>query len=106
MKGVCVQLLGVEEARNRVTLVLHECIWNVTAVSHVLLAFDHYRLPGLFSASSVLSPLVFTLVTVLHVRIGNRETGLKPTTFSTINSPCFPVFPLRLTPFPPAIYYF
>ena len=40
MGGVWVQLLVGQGVRDGVILVLHECIWNASAVSLVLSAFD------------------------------------------------------------------
>ena len=38
--GAWIQLLGGQETRARVILILRECIWNVPAPSLVLSAFD------------------------------------------------------------------
>ena len=40
MEGVWVQLLGGQGARDRVILVLRDCIWNEPGVPLVLPAFD------------------------------------------------------------------
>ena len=40
VEGVWVKLLGSQEVRARVVIVLRECIWNAPAVSLFLPAFD------------------------------------------------------------------
>ena len=85
MRGVWAQILECLVVRARVILVLRESIWNEPAVSLVL--------PTLDDTGSLSSPprqvvyhpgfMVPPWVTTSHFLTGNRETELKPTTFSS-----------------------
>ena len=66
-----------------VILVLCECIRNVPAFSLVLPAFDDTGFLGFPPCRVVYSP-GSTWVTASHFHMGNRETELEPTTFSSL----------------------
>ena len=79
--GFWVQLLGGQGARNPVILVLRERIWNATAVSLVLPAFndtgslDSPPSKVVYPPGSSVSPWV----TASRFPAGNKETELKHT---------------------------
>ena len=74
---------GSLEFRDRVILVLHECIRNVPAVSLVLPAFDNTGSPP---RQVVYPPGYMTppWVTISHFLVGNREAELKPSIFPSL----------------------
>ena len=83
---VWAQLLGGQGARALVILVLRECIWNASKVSLVLLVFDVTGSLGSPLRQVVYPPIsmVPPWVTASRLLAENRETELKPTTFSSL----------------------
>ena len=76
----------VQKARARVFLVLREFIWNALAVSIVLPAFDNTSSLGFPPRHVVYPPgsMVTPWVTASRFPARNRESELKPTTFSSL----------------------
>ena len=78
--------VGGQGARSLVILVLHECIWNVPAVSLVLPVFDNTgslaSLPrqAVYPSGSMVPPWVPASCFLA----GNREAELRPTTISSL----------------------
>ena len=101
--GVWVQLLKDQGARDRVVLVLCDCIWNAHEVSLVLPAFDQTGYLGypphqvVYSSGFMAPPWV----TSSHFLAGNREAELKPNTLSSLL--LLNVSYLCSSPDPPAI---
>ena len=79
-------IVGGQGSRARVSLVLRQCIWNVTGVSLVLLAFDDSGSLG-FPLRQVIYPpgsMVPPCMTDFHFLAGNRKAELKPIPFSSL----------------------
>ena len=87
-------MLEGQGARNRVILVLRECI------SLVLPVFDDTGSLGSPPGQVVYPPgsMVPTWVTASRFLAENREIELKPSTFSSLLLFCFPIFLLLLNP--------
>ena len=96
---VWVQLLGGQEAHANVILVLCTCIWNAPAFLLILSAFDDTGSLGYHPRRMVYRPSVSNLVTTFRFSSGNRDTELKPTTFSSSN---FAFFLSLLFSWPPS----
>ena len=82
VRGIWVQLLGVQEARVRVILVLRECIWSAPVVSLIFPAFNDTGSLG-SPPRQVVSPILNGLpwVNASHFLAENTEAELKSTTF-------------------------
>ena len=81
--GVWVHLLGFQ-VRDRVILVVCECIWNALLV---LLGLPTFYDTGSLCYPShwvAYQPSDSTLMTASRFPAGNREAKLKPTTFSSL----------------------
>ena len=79
-------MLGCQGACARVILVLRKCIWNASAVSLVLRAFDDAGSLG-SPPRQVVYPfrsMVPPWVTASRFLAWNREVETKPTTFSSL----------------------
>ena len=81
--GFWVYLLGWQVPRAQVILVLRECIWNASAVRLFLTAYDDTGTLG-SPSHQVVYPYGSTLGDSPHFLVGNRETELKPNTFSSL----------------------
>ena len=95
-RWVWVHLLGGQGAHAHVILVLRECTWDEPAVSLLLPALDDTESPDYPPRRVIYRPTVSTLVTASRFLAENRETELKPTTFSISTFQCFSVLQLLL----------
>ena len=90
--------------RARVTLILHECIWNAPAISLILIAsgntgsLDFNPRQVIYIPGSMVSPWV----TASRFLAGYREAELKPNTFWSLLLFCFHLFPSSADPPPPS----
>ena len=77
---------GGSWARVRVIHVLRECIWDAPTVSLVLPVFDDTGSLGFLPRQVVYPPgyIVPSWVIAFRFLVGNSETELKPTTFSSL----------------------
>ena len=103
--GVWVHLSEDQEVRDHVILVVRECIWNALVILLDLPTFDDTGSLGYPPRCVIYHPLGSTLVTVSRLLVGNGESELKLTTFSSFL--LFSVFPGLFffchPPSPPAI---
>ena len=76
-------------SRDRVMLVLRECIWNVLAVMRGFPTFDVTISLGYPSRFMAYRPSVSSLVTASRFLAGNGEAELKHISLFTSTFPCF-----------------